>query len=60
MGNINIGGQFLKVRDCSTDERLKRINTCFMCGKKFYSARKSALYCSDACRQANYRNKHYI
>jgi hypothetical protein len=55
MGRVKVGLLSLKIRNCKTDERLKRIHNCICCGDKFYSARKTALYCSNACRQKMYR-----
>jgi len=57
MGTINIGSyKNLIIRDNGSDERLKKVHTCETCKKGFYSARPTALYCSDKCRQKNYRD----
>lgn len=56
MSTIRIGKELLVVRTCKS-ERLKRIHECNVCKRKFYSARKTAKYCSEACRQAAYRDR---
>jgi len=56
MGKILIGKQVLKIKNCKHD-RIKRIHTCEVCNEKFYSARNTAMYCSNACKQLAYRNR---
>ena len=36
--------------------QLKKV--CAICGEKFTAKRKDALYCSNACKQAAYRNRN--
>lgn len=37
-----------------------RVIRCIVCGKETKARRRSALYCSDACKQRQYRERRKV
>jgi formylmethanofuran dehydrogenase subunit E len=54
MSYVKIGKELRKIKP-NKKSRIYRHGTCEFCGEKFISARKTAHYCSNACKQAAYR-----
>ena len=61
MGHIKRGDLKIKLRNTKTDtSRIFRQHTCEFCGELFLSARTTAKYCNNACKQKAYRKNRTV
>jgi hypothetical protein len=57
MAYVIIGKEKLFIKQ-NESGRVKYHKTCIVCGIKFISARKTAKFCSNACKQRKYYNSY--